>query len=116
MNVDHHDCPHCQSPNTYPKHVTWSCADCYYEWSPEQSAEVNHLECEKFLDINGVKLADLDCVRLSKDLKVGGKILKSGTKIKSIRLLEEPKDGHEIFCKIEGIGAVYLKCSVVRKV
>ena len=38
-----------------------------------------------------------------------------GTKVKSISLLDDPVNGHDISCKIDGFGCIYLKCSVVWK-
>jgi protein PhnA len=60
----------------------------------------------KFLDANGIQLQSGDTVRTTKDLKVGSDTIKSGTKVKSIRLLDDP---------VDGFGSVYLKCSVVKK-
>jgi protein PhnA len=68
-----------------------------------------------FLDANGVKLETGDTVRTIKDLKVGSGTLKSGTKVKNIRLLDDPINGHDISCKVDGFGSMYLKCSVVKK-
>lgn len=76
---------------------------------------VETVEVSKFLDVNNVQLQTGDTVRVVKDLKVGSNTIKSGTKVKGIRLLNDPVDGHDIACKIDGFGSVYLKCSVVRK-
>ena len=57
----------------------------------------------KFVDSNGI------------ELKVGSAILKSRTKVKNIKLLDGPVNGHDISCKVEGLGQIYLKCSVVKK-
>ena len=43
------------------------------------------------------------------------KKLKIGTKVKSIRLVPDAADGHDIECKIDGFGAMKLKSSVVKK-
>jgi uncharacterized Zn ribbon protein len=50
-----------------------------------------------------------------KDLKAGKVTIKSGTKVKNIRLLDAPVNGHDISCKIKDFGAMYLKCSIVKK-
>jgi protein PhnA len=68
-----------------------------------------------FFDANGVGLHSGDTVRTIKDLKVGGETIKSGTKVKGIKLLEDSVNGHDISCRINGFGSVYLKCSVVKK-
>jgi len=41
--------------------------------------------------------------------------IKAGTKVKNIRLLDTPVNGHDISCKVDGHGSMYLKCSVVKK-
>ena len=68
-------------------------------------------------DVNGNTLATGDTVTLIKDLKVKGSssTVKSGTKVKNIRLVSDAVDGHNIACKIDGIGAMYLKSELVRK-
>jgi protein PhnA len=52
-----------------------------------------------------------------KDLKVKGRptSIKVGTKVRNIRLVRDNGD-HDIDCKVDGFGAMYLKSSVVRKV
>lgn len=115
MSEENQTCPKCQSPYAYPDQSLWVCPECFFEWSLESAGSEEVSAQEKFLDINGVKLQNGDTVRVAKDLKVGGNSIKSGTKVKGIRLLDEPVDGHDISCKIEGMGSLYLKCSVVRK-
>ena len=66
-------------------------------------------------DANGNVLSDGDTVTVIKDLKVKGSslVVKVGTKVKNIRLVE---GDHNIDCKIDGIGAMKLKSEFVRKV
>lgn len=111
MNDEVQECPQCSSPYGYQDQHLWVCPECSHEWSLEdaESSEV------KFLDANGVQLESGDTVRVVKDLKVGKGTIKSGTKVKNIRLLDEPVNDHDISCKLDGHGSVYLKCSVVRK-
>ena len=40
--------------------------------------------------------------------------IKAGTKVKGIRIIESD-NGHNISCKIDGIGSMYLKSEFVRK-
>ncbi|MFZ4715734.1 MAG: zinc ribbon domain-containing protein YjdM [Bacteriovoracaceae bacterium] len=109
-------CPKCNSPYGYQDGSLWICPECAHEWTlVEAVASEAVVVGPKFLDANGVQLQNGDTVRTIKDLKVGGDNLKSGTKVKSIRLLDDPVDGHDISCKIDGFGSLYLKCSVVRK-
>ena len=65
-------------------------------------------------DANGNTLVDGDSVVVIKDLKVKGSslVVKVGTKVRNIRLVE---GDHDIDCKIEGIGAMKLKSEFVRK-
>lgn len=116
MSNDGQACPKCQSPFGYQDGNFWICPECAHEWSSETIAPTEDAVTPvKFLDANGVQLQSGDTVRTTKDLKVGPETIKSGTKVKGIRLLEDPVDGHDISCRIDGFGAVYLKCSVVKK-
>ncbi len=116
MSSDSQPCPKCQSPYGYQDGNLWICPECAHEWAIDVVAETKVDEVTaKFLDANGVQLQSGDTVRTIKDLKVGNDTLKSGTKVKGIRLLDDPVNGHDISCKIDGHGSVYLKCSVVRK-
>jgi protein PhnA len=65
-------------------------------------------------DANGNLLADGDSVTVIKDLKVKGSssMLKIGTKVKNIRLVE---GDHNIDCKIDGFGPMKLKSEFVKK-
>jgi protein PhnA len=116
MSDESQTCPKCNSPYGYLDGNLWICPECAHEWTlaEEVVAEVV-VAGPKFLDSNGVQLQSGDTVRTIKDLKVGGETLKSGTKVKGIRLLDDPVDGHDIACKVDGHGSIYLKCSVVRK-
>ena len=66
-------------------------------------------------DANGNMLVDGDSVVVIKDLKVKGSslVVKVGTKVRNIRLVE---GDHDIDCKIDGIGAMGLKSEFVKKV
>lgn len=69
-----------------------------------------------FRDANGNELRDGDDVTVVKSLKVkGGGEVKIGTKVRGIRLLGEPVNGHDIDAKVPGHGQIYLKTSVVKK-
>ena len=67
-------------------------------------------------DANGNVLNDGDSVTVIKELKIKGasSVVKVGTKVKNIRLIDAG-DGHDISCKIDGIGAINLKSEFVRK-
>jgi len=90
------------------------CPECAHEWSA--SAAVTSGDDEKTVkDSVGNTLQDGDTVTVIKDLKVKGSslVVKVGTKVKNIRLVD---GDHDIDCKIDGIGAMKLKSEFVRKV
>lgn len=107
------NCPQCGSEYTYEDGVMYVCPECGHEWSQEASVE----EAETGLvvkDSVGNLLADGDSVTVIKDLKVKGSssVVKVGTKVKNIRLVE---GDHDIDCKIDGIGPMKLKSEFVKK-
>lgn len=111
-------CPKCVSENVYEDGNLWICPECGHEWTPGSAIEEKEdapLD-DSVRDANGVILADGDAVIVTKDLKVKGSssTVKSGTKVKNIRLTDG-HDGHNISCKIDGIGAMNLKSEFVRK-
>ena len=89
------------------------CPECAHEW-PQQAAETTD-QARVVKDAYGNVLTDGDSVTLIKDLKVKGSssVLKVGTKVKSIRLVE---GDHDIDCRIDGFGAMQLKSEFVKKV
>ncbi|MCB0391460.1 MAG: alkylphosphonate utilization protein [Bdellovibrionales bacterium] len=114
MSENNQICPKCNSVNCYNDGLLWICPECFFEWNPEENNEAAE-DAPQYLDANGVALQTGDTVIVVKDLKVGKDTLKSGTKVKNIRLLDVPEDGHDISCKVDGFGSMYLKCSVVKK-
>ena len=104
--------PNCGSEYTYEDGNMLVCPECAHEWTLEADTS----EEEKVVrDANGKVLQDGDSVTVIKDLKVKGSssVLKIGTKVKSIRLVE---GDHDIDCKIDGFGAMKLKSEFVKKV
>ena len=110
------NCPKCQSEYTYQDGELFICPECAHEWTEGEAVETEATVVIK--DANGNVLADGDSVTVIKDLKVKGSssVVKVGTKVKSIRLLPDNSDGHDIDCKIEGFGAMKLKSEYVKKV
>lgn len=107
------NCPKCNSSHTYQDTNLLICPECAYEWSPEN--DVGNSEPPKVIrDAYGNVLHDGDTVIVIKDLKVKGStsVVKVGTKVKGIRLVE---GNHDIDCKIDGIGAMKLKSEFVKK-
>lgn len=106
-------CPQCSSEYTYEDGAMYVCPECAHEWSAAAADEA--VEAVKvFKDANGNVLQDGDAVTVIKDLKVKGSslVVKVGTKVKNIRLVD---GDHDIDCKIDGIGAMKLKSEFVRK-
>ena len=110
-------CPTCNSEHAYQDRGLWICPECGHEWSAATEAAVAEASDEtRVRDANGNVLADGDSVIVLKDLKVKGSssVVKGGTKVRNIRL-QEATDGHNIACKIDGIGAMNLKSEFVKK-
>jgi protein PhnA len=112
-------CPKCNSENIYNDGNVWICPECSHEWSAFSSAPVTPDKVDDGLirDAHGNVLTDGDNVTVIKDLKIKGSssTVKSGTKVKNIRLVDGG-DGHDIACKIEGLGAINLKSEFVKKI
>lgn len=108
------DCPKCNSQYTYEDRNLFVCPECAHEWSLTAQEE-NTEETRVIKDANGNVLKDGDTVSVIKDLKVKGSssVIKIGTKVKNIRLIE---GDHDIDCKIDGFGAMQLKSEFVKKI
>lgn len=117
---DQTQCPKCQSENIYDHAGLWCCPDCSHEWTTHQPANESASQTESLQegvrDAFGNPLSTGDAVTVIKDLKVKGSssVVKVGTKVKNIRIVEST-DGHNIACKIDGIGAMNLKSEFVKK-
>ncbi len=106
------NCPKCGSEYTYEDGTMYICPECAHEWSPHD--ETDSPDQPVVRDANGNTLEDGDTITVIKDLKVKGSssVIKVGTKVKNIRLVE---GDHNIDCKVPGIGAMQLKSEFVRK-
>jgi protein PhnA len=105
-------CPQCGSEYTYEDGNMFVCPECAHEWSKEA---LKSADDEKVVrDAHGNLLKDGDTVTVIKDLKIKGSssVVKVGTKVKNIRLVD---GDHDIDCKIDGIGAMQLKSEFVKK-
>ena len=89
------------------------CPECAHEWSSDTEAAASD-DMLVVKDAHGTVLQDGDSVTVIKDLKVKGSsaVVKVGTKVKNIRLVE---GDHDIDCKIDGIGPMKLKSEFVKK-
>ena len=102
-------CPECSSAFTYQADALLTCPECGHEWSPLGPA------ADGVRDAVGNLLADGDTVTVIKDLKLKGSstVIKVGTKVRGIRLVD---GDHDIDCKLPGIGQIGLKSQFVKKV
>lgn len=105
-------CPQCHSEYTYADGALLMCPECAHEWSADAAPDA--AEARVWKDAHGNVLADGDSVTLVKDLKVKGSstVIKVGTKVKNIRLIE---GDHDIDCKIDGFGAMQLKSEFIKR-
>jgi protein PhnA len=106
-------CPRCGSELTYEDGTMLVCPECGHEWSPAAAGEAPD-EVRVVRDAVGNVLQDGDTVTVIKDLKVKGSssVVKVGTKVRNIRLVE---GDHDIDCRIDGIGSMGLKSEFVKK-
>lgn len=107
-------CPKCNSEFTYEDGGAYVCPECAHEWST-QAAAVTETAERVYRDATGTLLQNGDTVTVIKDLKPKGSggVIKMGTKMKNIRLVDSD---HDIDCKIDGFGAMSLKSEFVKKV
>ena len=111
MNDTLPPCPECASPYAYQVDTLLNCPECGHEWVPNAPTEATSV----VRDSVGNVLEDGDTVTVIKDLKVKGSslVVKVGTKVRGIRLVE---GDHDIDCKISGVGQMGLKSQFVKKV
>ena len=98
-------CPKCGSEYVYFDGALYVCPDCGHEFDAENAEAA----ADVAKDSNGAELMDGDAVTVIKDLKVKGSsmVIKRGTKVKSIRLTDNPE---EVDCKIDGSSIVLKTC------
>lgn len=109
------NCPRCNSEHTYEDGLLLVCPECAHEWTLDANPQTEAESVSVIKDANGNILQDGDTVTVVKDLKVKGSstVVKVGTKVRNIRLVE---GDHDIDCKIDGIGAMKLKSQYVKKI
>lgn len=105
-------CPTCHSEHTYEDGSLLICPECGHEWSKVSAEKPD--EGRVWEDAYGNTLKDGDSVIVIKDLKIKGSsaVVKMGTKVKNIRLIE---GDHDIDCKIDGVGSMQLKSEFIKK-
>lgn len=110
-------CPECSSEHAYEMGALLVCPMCGHEWAAGSDDADAEAPVAVIKDAVGNVLADGDTVTVIKDLKVKGSstVIKVGTKVRGIRLMQGVGD-HDIDCKVDGVGPTQLKSSVVKKV
>jgi protein PhnA len=106
-------CPACSSEYTYEDGEMFVCPECAHEW-PVTASENSPADIV-VRDAFGNELKAGDSITVIKDLKIKGSssVVKTGVKIKIIRLVA---GDHDIDCRIDGVGAMQLKSEFVKKV
>lgn len=99
-------CPSCDFEYPYEEGNQRVCANCEHRWEEKEPGSFT------VTDSNGNLLQNWDSIIVIKDLKFKGGVVKQGTKVKNIKLVDAD---HNIDCKIDGIGAMGLKSEFVRK-
>ena len=108
-------CPKCNCEFTYEDGSLCVCPECAHEWDARAATADDDAGGRIYRDSAGNTLRDGDTVIVIKDLKLKGSsaVVKMGTRVKNIRLVDSD---HDIDCKIDGIGAMSLKSEFVKKV
>lgn len=109
-------CPECSSEHAYEMGDLLVCPMCGHEWSPSDASAASESPADVVTDAVGNVLTDGDSVVVTTTIKVKGSPqgIKAGTKVRGIRLIA-PVNGHDIDCRIDGIDAIRLKSSLVKK-
>ncbi len=106
-------CPACQEEITYPDRENYVCATCGHEWPINAPEETQESQAKIVRDTHGTPLADGDTVTLIKDLKLKGSstVLKMGTRVTNIRIVE---GDHDLDCRVGGQN-ILLKSEFMKK-
>lgn len=107
------NCPSCGFEYTYEENGFHVCSACQFRWE-DKKEETNEVV---YKDAYGNILEDGDTVFVIKDLKIKGAsdVIKQGTKVTNIKLVDPSSDGHDIDCRVPGIGNMKLKSEFVKK-
>lgn len=110
------NCPKCDSEYTYEDMGLYICPECAHEWT-KLSMELEE-EKSKTFDAHGNELVDGDSVTVIKDLKIKGSssVVKQGTIVRGISIVDGSSDGHDISCRIDGLGQMKLKSEFLKKI
>ena len=104
-------CPSCGFEYTYEDNNLMVCSACQFSWDP---MKINKNNEKVYKDAFGTILNDGDDIVVLKDLKIKGSsdVVKQGTKVTNIKLVDSD---HDIDCFIKGIGKMSLKTEFVKK-
>lgn len=108
MELPH--CPVCGFEFPYTENDLRICSNCAHQRDAKAESETS--SGLSIVDSNGTALQDGDTIIVIKDLKFRGGVVKKGTKVKNIKLVDAD---HDIDCRIDGIGAMSLKSEFVKK-
>ena len=111
MNDTLPPCPECASVYTYQVDALLTCPECGHEWSASAAEDTG----AEVPDSDGNLLSHGDTETVIKDLNLKGtsSVIKVGTKVRGIRLVD---GDHDIDCKVPGVGPIGLKSQFVKKV
>lgn len=106
------NCPECGSEYTYEDGILMICPECAHEWTTNNQSDADTKPITR--DAHGTELQDGDDVTVIKDLKVKSSslVVKQGTKVKDIRIIE---GDHDIDCRVPKIGQMQLKSEFLKK-
>lgn len=108
------NCPECNSEYVYFNGIhLYICPECGFEFTASEHAAAE--EAQLVRDANGNLIEDGATLTITQEIKLNGtQIIKRGTKAKNIRVLEEPVNGHELECTIDGVGRIYIYAKYVK--
>ena len=104
-------CPACGEDFTYQDGHMYVCPICFHEWSDEETVVE---EEKKIRDAVGNIIENGAKATIIKDLKMGSEVVKQGSKVTNVRILDEEVNGPDLDGTVEGFGSLYLKSSVIK--
>lgn len=107
-------CPQCNGEHVFfDGSSLYTCPDCWFQSTEADQAAA--AEAAIVRDANGHAIEDGANLTVTQDIKLGGsQVIKRGTKAKNIRILDQPVDGHELECTIDGVGRIYILAKYVK--
>lgn len=108
-------CPECSGEHVYfDGSSLYTCPDCWFQFTSEDHKAAT--EAALVRDANGNPIEDGASLTITQDIKVdGSRVIKRGSKAKNVRVLDEPYNGHELECTVDGIGRIYIYAKYVKK-